>query len=844
MSEYNGSASNLRQYRRYDRNTILPLFKPKHIAIFGATDAADNLGKMVLWNLIRTPFGGIVSIVNPKVKSVLGLRTIAKLSEISQTVDLAIIVNPLQEVLAIIDECQSCGVKTVMLLSPGFTETPDDSVITENQLLQKIRDAGIRLLGPNSSGFIMPHANLNASVFPNLPQIGNVGFISQSNSTAAAILDWSLREKVGFSAFITIGNMTDVDISEVIYYLGEHPHTNSIVMCLQSIRDARSFLSAAREVALSKPIIVLKSGYYGNAHQSNPSEIEVSGVISQAQIYDAAFRRCGVLPVKSLVDLFAMSEVLAKQPPAKGKRLAIVSNAGSAAQQAKDRLEEGGGVSAEFAAETVSQLKEIMPPNWIPGNPLHLLRQADANRYAVVTEIIANAKEVDGVLVILSPHGSANPTETAKKIAAIKNVSKPLLASWMGGDTVAEGKNLLNNSDIPTFPFPETAATIFNYLWKRWYNLQGLFETPSGVVSEDKILRKQHSMEKLIEKRRKTSQTVLDGEEAAKILAAFEIVSAKGLENTEFRLRGGSFYDPTFGPVLYIGAGSRAGLAYRDFAAGLPPLNTTLAKRMMEQTRLLGYLYHREKQHDNLQLVENLLIKLSYLVIALPAVKRIGIENVEVGSGQLYFSDAVIELFPPDVALPQITRPAIRPYPVQYIREITLRDGSKALLRPIRPEDEPLMVKFHQNLSDRSVYLRYFYPINLEKRISHERLARICFIDYDREMVLVAERTDEKSGEKEIIAVGRLNKLRGVNDAEYAVTIDDRFQKMGLGTTILQTLVEIAKQEGLDRVVADILPENTGMQKVGEKVGFKHYYDRDEQVIKAVFDLSQLALKK
>ncbi len=837
MSDINANAIHLRQYRRYDRSTILPLFKPKHIAIFGATDAPDNLGKIILWNLIRTPFGGIVSIVNPTVKSVLGLHTIAKLTDISQTVDLAIIVNPLSEVLNIIDECQNCRVKSIMLLSPGFSENEGEPPITQSQLLQKIRDAGIRLLGPNSSGFIMPYANLNASVFPKLPQTGNVGFISQSNSTAAAILDWSLREKVGFSTFITIGDMLDVDISDVIYYLGEHPQTNSIVMCLQNICDARSFLSAAREVALSKPIIVLKSGYHGSAQKLFVSHAEIPEFLSQAQIYDAAFRRCGVLPVKSLVDLFAMSEVLAKQPPAKGKRLAIVSNAGSAAQQAKDCLEEGGGGCVEFSSETLSQIKNLMPFNWIPGNPVHLLRQADANRYAAVTEILLQAKEVDGVLVILSPHGTANPTDTAKKIAAIKNTGKPLLASWMGGDAVAEGKNILNKFDIPTFPFPETAATVFNYLWKRWYNLQGLFETPSGVVSEEKILRKQHDIEKLIEKHRKNAQTRLGASDVAKILAAFEIIGAERPGKTLFQLRSGSFYNPIFGPVLYIGAGSRAGLVYRDFAAGLPPLNTTLAKRMMEQTHLLSYFYHRDKQREYLQPVENFLIKLSYLVLALPAIKAISFQSIEVGEGQLYFSDAVIEIFSEDVPLHQITRPAIRPYPVQYVRKIVLRDGTKALLRPIRPEDEPLMVRFHQNLSNRSVYLRYFYPINLEKRISHERLARICFIDYDREIVLIAERTKEVTGEKEIIAVGRLNKLRGVNEAEYAVTIDDRFQKMGLGTTILKTLVAIARQEGLDRVVADILPENTGMQKVGEKLGFQHYYDHDEQVVKAVLEL-------
>ena len=203
----------------------------------------------------------------------------------------------------------------------------------------------------------------------------------------------------------------------------------------------------------------------------------------------------------------------------------------------------------------------------------------------------------------------------------------------------------------------------------------------------------------------------------------------------------------------------------------------------------------------------------------------------------LRIGNVSVTLYYPEILPEQLPRPAIRPYPAQYIRQGELRDGTPYTLRPIRPEDEPLMVRFHERLSDRSVYMRYFYPINFEKRVSHDRLARICFIDYDREMVLVAEKKDPETGEGEIMAVGRLNKLRGVNEAEYAVTIDDEHQRHGLGTKILATLVEIGRQEGIDKIIADILPENRGMQRAGEKIGFKHYFDHDEQVVKAVLDL-------
>ena len=824
------------EYRRYDRKSLLPVFAPKDIVMIGVEDKANNLGRMALWNLIRQPFGGTVSPVNPKIRSVLGIKTYPGISAIDHNVDLAIIANPAAEVPDVIDECVAKGVKGAIIVSSGFCETGDTGLLLEAEVVQRARAGNMRILGPNCAGFMMPHIGLNASIYRMMAEKGNVGFVSQSNSVSAAILDWSSREKVGFSTFISLGNMADIDWSDIIYYLGDHPQTQSIVMYVQSIRDARSFLSAAREVAFSKPIILLKSGQNDTRKQrftDTPHEL-----IRQEQVMEAAFRRSGILPVKSLVDLFAMSEVLSKQPAARGKKLTIVTNAGGASIQARSRLREGGGKMATFSDETVAQLKNVLPKDWIPENPVHVLRDADADRFAKTLEVLAKSNETDGILVILVAQANGDPTEIAKKLTAFAKINKPLLASWMGGDEVAEGKSILNNANIPTFPFPETAATIFNYLWKRTYNLRGLFETPAITGSEDKTTGARVEINVMIDELRENGVTELNAEQVKQVFGAFEIPIGGEPVADAYQLRMGSFTDGLFGPVLYCGTGGKMGKVVGDYAVALPPLNTTLARRMLEQARIFPAILEAEPSFNgNLAALEELLVKFSRLVIGLRWIKEIVIDPLDMSTDALRIGNVSVTLYYPEILPEQLPRPAIRPYPAQYIRQGELRDGTPYTLRPIRPEDEPLMVRFHERLSDRSVYMRYFYPINFEKRVSHDRLARICFIDYDREMVLVAEKKDPETGEGEIMAVGRLNKLRGVNEAEYAVTIDDEHQRHGLGTKILATLVEIGRQEGIDKIIADILPENRGMQRAGEKIGFKHYFDHDEQVVKAVLDL-------
>ncbi len=823
-------------FHRYHRASLEPMFHPRNIAVIGFADDPRNPGRQALSNLLGSDFGGKIFVVGAHISTATGVKSCVHLGEIGEPVDLAIIATSGEAVLEVLDDCAAAGVKGAVVFSSGFSEIGSAGQLREAKLLARAREANMRILGPNCSGLMMPHTGLNASIHHRMAQQGHVGFLSQSSSISAAILDWSFREKVGFSAFVSGGNMSDIDWSDLIYYLGDDPHTHSIVIYLQSLRDARSFLSAVREIALSKPIIVLKSDQTtsGAAAHELPFRPE--------DLLNAAFRRTGVLAVESLVDLFAMSEILSKQPPAKGRRLIIVTNAGGAGAQARKKLLSGGGKLAVLSAQTVAALKENLPESWRPGNPIHLLRDAGAERYEKTLNVIAKSPESDGILVVLAPHAQAEPTQTAEKLGAFAKLSgKPILASWMGGDEVAEGKTILNAMHIPTFSFPDTAAQIFNYMWQYTYNLRGLFETPNLPTGRQEDIPHRQKVVEILSRHRQSGQLILSSREAKAVLKAYEIpVSPLERVSRPYRLALGSHTDPLFGPVLYCGSGGTVGRIYPDTAVALPPLNSTLARRMMEQTRIYTAL-RGEKGFEpvNMNLFEHVLIRFSQLIIEQTWIKEIEINPLLISQGGIRMENIRMVLHDPDLPPEQLPRPAIRPYPIQYVRPDTLRDGSAITIRPIRPEDEPLLVKFHENLSDHSVYLRYFYPLNLQQRISHERLARICFIDYDREMVLVVEKKDKKRAEREIIAVGRLNKLRGANDAEFAITISDAYQNMGLGTKLLSMLVEIGRDEGVARIIADILPENQGMQRVSKKVGFELHYDPGEQVVKAVLPLQR-----
>ena len=892
---------------RSEGHALDAIFAPHSVAVVGATDRPGSVGRAVLWSLVSSPFGGTVYPVSSKRSSVLGIKAYSKIGEIPEAVDLAVIVTPAPTVPGVISECVQAGVRGAVVISAGFKEHGAAGKELERQILERIQGTGLRLVGPNCLGVMNPISGLNATFASNIARAGNVGFISQSGALCTAILDWAQKEMVGFSAFVSVGSMLDVGWGDLIDYLGNDPRTQSIVMYMESVGDARSFLSAAREVSLNKPIIVIKAGRTEAAAQAAASH--TGSLTGSDEILEAAFRRCGVLRVNTIADLFYMAEVLSKQPRPKGPRLAIVTNAGGPGVLAADGLLSNGGELAQLSSDSMEELNKILPPHWSHNNPIDVLGDALPDRFAKALDIAARDPNSDGLLVITCPQGMSEPTLTAEALKIYAHgTGKPVLASWMGGSGVAAGTDILNRAGIPTFQFPDTAARVFCSMWRYSYVLKGLYETP--VLGADTAAPDRAQAAAVVQRVREAGRTLLTEVESKRILAAYGLpivptevaltedeavsqamaigypvvvkllsetithktdvngvqlnlrddegvrrawrgirqsvhekandsdflgVSVQPMVDLEgYELIVGSSVDAQFGPVILFGAGGQLVEVFRDRSLSLPPLNTTLARRVMEQTKVLAALKGvRGRKAIDLAALEQFLVRFSQLVVEQRWIREIDINPVLASPERIVALDARIVLYGSEVREEDVPPPAIRPYPIQYVQLWKMKNGNPVTVRPIRPEDEPLLVRLHQALSERTVYLRYFQPLKLSQRTAHERLTRICFIDYDREMVLAVEQK-KKDGSPEIIAIGRLSKLHGPGrDAELAVLVDDRYQGLGLGTELYRRLIAIAREEKLERVLSTILAENREMRAICQKLGFKMEADLDDGTIQA-----------
>jgi acetyltransferase len=890
------------------RRALDSFFAPSSVAIIGATETNPSVGRTLQANLAS--FAGKIYPINPARDTVLGLKAYPSIAAVPGPVDLAVIATPARTVPAIVAECAAAKVPAAIIISAGFKEAGARGSELESQI--RAARGSMRIIGPNCLGLMAPLTGLNATFAANMARSGSIGFLSQSGALCTAILDWSLREMVGFSAFVSVGSMLDVGWGELIDYLGDDPHTRAILMYMESVGDARSFLSAAREVALTKPIIVIKAGRTEEAALAASSH--TGALTGSDEVLDAALRRCGVLRVERLSDLFYMAEVLAKQPRPQGPRLAIVTNAGGPGVLATDALLAEGGELAELSAETIASLDAILPPHWSRHNPIDIIGDASPERFAQTLEIVRRDPGVDGLLVTLAPQGMSSPTDVAERILPFAVVEgKPTLASWMGGASMTAAEAVLNAAGIPTFLFPDTAARAFASMWQYTDNLRALYETPE--LAESATDRK--SAAEVLEVARAEGRVLLSEQESKRILAAYAIpvtrtefagtedraaelaaeigfpvvlklhshtvthkTDAGGVEldlggeaevraawrriqtkvsdrfgpggfegvtvqpmipaaSDSYELILGSSTDPQFGPVLLFGLGGQLVEIFRDRTLGLPPLTSTLARRMMERTKIYHALAGvRGRAPVDRAALEQVLIRFSQLISEMPRIKEADLNPLRVSPRSIVALDARIVLHDWNIPDRNLPHAAIRPYPSAYVEKWAARDGSEITVRPIRPEDEPKMIRFHESLSDRSVYLRYFHHMSLDARVTHERLTRICFIDYDRELVLVAE--TEKG---EIVAVGRLTREHSSSDAEFGILVSDAWHERGLGTELLRRLLSLARSEGIGRVTGDILSENRAMQEICRQLGFHLRYSMDDGVVKVSIMLDNVEVR-
>ncbi len=698
----------------YGRHALEPFFAPKSVAVVGATETPGTVGRTIVWNLISSSFGGTIYPVNPKRPSVLGIKAYPSLSAIPEVVDLIVVVTPAVSAPAIIEEAVALGIKSAIIISAGFKETGPEGVELERQILEHARRGGMRIIGPNCLGVMSPTSGLNATFATTIARRGSVGFISQSGALCTAILDWSLSENVGFSSFVSVGSMLDVDWSDLIYYLGDDPHTKSIVIYMETIGNARAFLSAAREVAMTKPIIVIKPGRTEGAAKAAASH--TGSLTGSDEVLEVAFRRSGVLRVNGIAELFYMAEVLGKQPHPQGSRLTILTNAGGPGVLATDSLIINGGELAKLSPETMEAFDKLLPAAWSHNNPVDILGDASPERYGKALEIAAKDPNSDGILVILTPQAMTDPTKTAEELAPYsQSLGKPVIAAWMGGDEVAPGEGILNKASIPTFPYPDTAARVFDYMARYSENLRSLYETPVPAGDGEEVDRERAAQ--IIQTVRDSGRTILTEYESKQLLTCYgiptvdtriavskeEAVTAaeaigypvvlkihsetithktdvggvqlnladakavqKAYEKIEksvakkvgaehflgvtvqpmakidgYELILGSSIDPQFGPVLLFGLGGQLVEVFKDRALGLPPLTTTLARRMMEHTRIYTALKGvRGRDPVDIPALERLLVRFSQLVTEQRWIRELDINPLMAAPGKLLALDA------------------------------------------------------------------------------------------------------------------------------------------------------------------------------------------------------------
>ncbi|CAG1008972.1 MAG: bifunctional acetate--CoA ligase family protein/GNAT family N-acetyltransferase [Candidatus Methanoperedens sp.] len=886
------------------------IFNPKSIALIGASDQEGSVGYILMKNLTEMGYQGHVYPVNIRKPEILGKKAYPIVSQIPEIVDLAIIVTPASTVPDILEQCGIFGIKGFIIISAGFKEAGEAGKILGEKILEIKNKYSLNIIGPNCLGIIHPGINLNATFIPKKQKPGSIAFLSQSGALGSAILDLAAHENINFSNFVSVGSMIDVKFGDLIDYFGTDPETRSILMYIEGITDARRFMSAARHFSRTKPIIVVKSGRSSESAKAAASH--TGAITGEDMVYDAAFKRAGIVRVKDIEDLFNCAEALGKQPLPKGPNLAIITNAGGPGVMASDAVIALGGKLAQLSSKTIGKLNSVLPPHWSKGNPVDILGDAKSKRYEDAVEACFNDENVDSVLIIYTPQGSSDPAEIAEKILDLykkQKFSKPYFASFMGYEEVEKANQIFTDNGVPTYSTPEQAVKTFMYMYQYKRNLELLYETPvelpidssppkqpltaiirNAVKEGRKILTETESKRFLeyynipvvkarvaktedeavtcalqtgypvaikilspqISHKTDVGGVRLDINSEPELRLAFNDITKRVKEsNPDAHIEGitvqqmvkkkgieiilGAKTDSLFGPVIMFGRGGIDVEIYKDVALGLLPLNRTLARRMMEETKVYQLLKgYRKIPPANIKLLEEIIVRFSQMLVDFPQLKEFEINPLFINETEAFALDARGVIDKERLYAKPHEHLVISPYPEKYRSSWKLRDGRTVILRPIKPEDEPLWLEMFHNFSQESIHFRLFQTII--EPVAHEFSTRYCNIDYDRELAIVVELEEE--GKRKLLGVVRLNIEPNENEGELSFIVADQWQGQGLGSKMVDYMIEICKDKKLEKIHAIMLPDNYRAIKLFKDMGFT-IESLDDGTQKAMLDLKE-----
>lgn len=879
------------------------IFKPERIALIGVSNNSKSIGGIVVNNLIGSGFEGVIYMVNPRHEAVMGITCYPNVNSLPKTPDLAVIATSAKHVPQLIRECGEAGIKGVLILSAGFKESGHEGKILEDLVKAELaKFDGMRVIGPNCVGIMVPDLQLNITFTHGMPKKGNIAFISQSGAVCTTVLDWALEENIGFSYFVSIGNTMDVNFGDLIDYFGQDPDTKSIVLYIESITEAHKFMAAARAFARKKPIIVYKAGRFPESAKAAASH--TGALASEDSICDAVFARAGIARVYNMEDIFDFTDLIGREKIPKGSNLAIVTNAGGPGVMAVDELLDLKGNLAELSEKTMRELNDCLPPFWSHGNPVDVIGDTTPERYAKATKIVLNDPNVDAVLTIFVPQAITDPTDTAIEVCKLANSThKSIIAAWAGGQSMYKGRQVFNEKDIAVFNTPEQAIRAFMTLVRYSRNLKLLYETPKDIPMEfmldrkklrekfeaeyfknDNILSENISKEIInaygiditkpqpaysvpealeiangigypvvlkilspdITHKSDVFGVVLNINDDALLTAAYKnMVDCISTDLPKARILGvtvqpmfdnkdavelilGIKKDPIFGTVILLGMGGTCTELFQDKRLCFPPVNELIARQMIESLMIYPVLKgYRGNSPKNIEKLIETIIRLSYLAADYPEIEELDINPLLVTPKDVVALDARIVIDQKLVGkeITQFSHLLIHPYPEKYVKPAKLRNGMDVVLRPIKPEDEPMWLELLGSCSKESIYFRFRTNFFFD---SHDVATQFCYIDYSREMAIVAEISENNS--RKLIGVGRLITDLNKVTAECAILITDNWQNKGLGNILTEYCIEIAKELGLKRLVAETTTDNKLMIAILKNLKFKIQFETDSRI--------------
>ena len=877
------------------------LFKPRSVALIGATDRLGSVGAVVLRNLRRAGFGGELMLVNRHHQSLDGMPVYPEVAALPHPPDLAVIATPPATVPGLVAALGAQGTRAAVVITAGFGELGDAGRALQQAILDAARPHLMRLVGPNCVGVMVPQIGLDASFSHLLPPAGDIAFVSQSGAMITAMLDWAAPRGIGFSHVVSLGDMADVDFGDMLDYLAADAGTRAILLYAEGITHGRKFMSAARAAARGKPVLVLKAGRSTAGARAAASH---TGMLAGSDlVYDAAFRRAGMLRVGHMAELFDAAETLALTREQQGDRLAIVTNGGGAGVLATDALEAAGGRLATLTADTVERLDRVLPPTWSHANPVDIIGDAPGGRYAAALEALLADRSIDAFLILNCPTAMAEPEAAARAVIDTVGAASPevmrgrnIFTAWLGEHSAASARRRFGAAQIPTYETPEAAVSGFLHRVRYQRNRALLMETPPA--RPDPFEPDVAAVRTIIANGSRHGRSWLDAEESAAVLAAYgipqplarnaadaeeaaEVAAAIGfpvalkirspdiIHKTDIggvaldladaahvraeaaalfarvraarpeaqidgvivqqmvrrpgavELLAGVSEDPVFGPVVVFGQGGTAVEIVQDSAVALPPLNLLLARGQMAQTRVWRLLQaYRAKPAAAIDAIAEVLIRIGQLAAEHAEIRELDINPLLADAAGVVALDARIRVAAATVA--GSARLAIAPYPKHLESAERARDGTVVELRPVRPEDEPLLHDLAAHMSPEDLRLRFFTPV---RGLTHAVAARLTQIDYDREMALLARH------EGVVLGIAHFFADPDRQSAEYAIAVRSDWQGRGVGYLLMTRLINVARQCGVGELVGEVLRENGSMLEMCRTLGFTIAPDPDDEAV-------------